>query len=586
MFYQRFLTNALMALAFVLVSCQTPTGLGPRSSAMVELENDFFRDLFALYPRWGSSSGKREYDSELPPMDSVFTKKRAAFLNKYQERIDQLSIASLSESEQSDVRLLKNFIAESLWDINEFKSEEWNASRYNVADSLAILLESEMPDADRKRNLLSRLRKVPAYYEAAFLRLKNPTKEHLHLAIKQNKGTVIYLENTIRAYLQKTKDEPAEGVLEFAVVAVKTYIEKLEKLDLSLQKVNGYRSFRIGSALYKKKFAFEMQVTSTPESVYAFALSEKEQSLKKMADLTKKLWKKYFPKKPKPKNQKAIAMMIARLSEEHAKPEEFESKVREQIPELRRFVEEKKLLELDPTKALTVRTTPEYEQGFAIAGIDAPGPFDPDRETFYNVIPLYKMESAKVESFLREYNNYTLQILNIHEAIPGHYAQLVYSKKSPSLVKNILGNGAMVEGWAVYSERMMMENGYGGDQPELWLMYYKWYLRVVGNTILDYEIHNKNLSRADALRFLMEDTFQQQTEAELKWERATYSQTQLATYFTGFSEIFRLREEMKKNKNFDLRTFHEDFLSYGSAPVSEIARLMKQKLAPQKAITQ
>ncbi|MCC6138002.1 MAG: DUF885 domain-containing protein [Bdellovibrionaceae bacterium] len=583
MLFKKILNHLLICT--VLTSCQSPTGLGARSSAMVELENDFFKDLFSLYPRWGSASGKREYDAELPPLDSTFTMKRDAFLKKYNERLQQLKLTTLSESEQSDVRLLQNYIHEMLWEVSEFRSEEWDASRYNVADSLAILLESKMPEADRKRTLLARLQKVPAYYESAIGRLKKPTKEHLHLAIQQNKGTLVYLENTVKPYFQKTKDSAGEAALVQASAAVKIFVEKLEKLDVSLQKNNGYKSFRLGPALYKKKFAFDMQAASQPEDIYAFAIAEKEKTLAKMAGLTEELWKKYFPKKPKPKNKKAIAMLVARLSEEHSRPEEFEENVRTQIPALRRFVEEKNLLGLDPTKTLTVRATPEYEQGFAIAGIDAPGPFDPERETFYNVIPFHKMDSAKIESFLKEYNNYTLQILNIHEAIPGHYAQLVYSKKSPSLVKSIMGNGAMVEGWAVYAERMMMENGYGNGQPELWLMYYKWYLRVVGNAILDYEIHNKNLSRTDALRFLMEDIFQERTEAEYKWERATYSQVQLATYFTGFSEIYRLREEMKKNKNFNLRQFHEDFLSYGSAPVGEIARLMRQKIAPLDAIT-
>ena len=166
--------------------------------------------------------------------------------------------------------------------------------------------------------------------------------------------------------------------------------------------------------------------------------------------------------------------------------------------------------------------------------------------------------------------------MNIHEAIPGHYVQLVYSNQSPSLVKSIFGNGPMVEGWAVYTERMMLEEGYGENSQELWLMYYKWFLRVVTNTIIDYEIHNKKLTKKDAMKLMVEDAFQEKAEAEGKWNRATVSQVQLASYFAGFSEIYQLRETIKKEdgEDFNLKQFHETFLSFGSAPIKEIKKLM------------
>ena len=193
--------------------------------------------------------------------------------------------------------------------------------------------------------------------------------------------------------------------------------------------------------------------------------------------------------------------------------------------------------------------------------------------------PLDGMSDASAESYLREYNHWILQILNIHEAIPGHYTQLVYSNQSPSLVKSLFGNGAMVEGWAVYTERMMLEEGYGNFEPEMWLMYYKWNLRVICNTILDYSIHVKGMTEDQAIALMMNEAFQQQAEAEGKWRRATLSQVQLTSYYSGYREIYDFRDEYKKaqGKDFDLKTFHEQFLSYGSAPVKYIRQLMQNK---------
>lgn len=582
----------LFPLALLLVSCQsTPSTPGlekeARQGALASFEKQFIADLFTLYPKWGSSVGARDYDTELPAMDKTFLSRRQTFVDTYRKKIEEVKKLSLTVDEEVDVRIVSQFIDEMEWDLKEFKRWQWDASMYNVADSLAILVESKMSESDREKRLLARLEKVPAYYAAAIQNLERPTKELLGLAMRQNKGTLTYLQSTVKPLVDKMSDSRAEELFKNAEKATGEFVKKMEKLNVALQKNNGFRSFRIGPKLYKQKFAFDVQVDSSPESIYSYALSEKTRATAEMAKLTQGLWKKYFPKTARPKNKRVmIAKMVHHLAEQHATPEDFFERVRAQLPELWNFVEQKNLLALDRSQVLTVRTTPEYEQGFAIASIDAPGPFDPERPTYYNVTPVEKMDPAKVKSFLKEYNNYTLQILNIHEAIPGHYAQLVYSKKSPSLIKSILGNGAMVEGWAVYSERMMMENGYAENNKELWLMYYKWYLRVVSNMIVDYEIHNKNLSRRGFMRQLVDESFQEQTEAEYKWDRATYSQVQLTTYFSGFSEIYRFRAQlMKEDPQFQLKAFNEKFLSYGSAPISEIKHLMLAELNAAKKET-
>ena len=365
--------------------------------------------------------------------------------------------------------------------------------------------------------------------------------------------------------------------LDAATEAARRYKVFLQGVLKKPQHVGGLRSFRIGKEAYAKKFAFDLQSKYTPEELYQKALKDKHWARAKLYDRALDLYPKYFGIKLPPKDrEKVVDQIMKQVVKQHTKPHLFVNTIKKQIPELTKFVNDKKLLRLDPSRPLKVRETPLYQRGFAGASIDAPGPLDKKRETYYNVTPLDNMTAQQKESYLREYNDFTLQILNIHEAIPGHYAQLVYSNESPSLIKSIFSNGPMIEGWAVYSERMMMEEGYGNNSDELWLMYYKWFLRVVTNTIIDYEIHNKDLGKEQALKLMMEDAYQEKAEAEGKWHRATVSQVQLASYFSGFSEIYELRETLKKEKGkeFDLKTFHEKFLSFGSAPVREIKKLM------------
>ena len=139
----------------------------------------------------------------------------------------------------------------------------------------------------------------------------------------------------------------------------------------------------------------------------------------------------------------------------------------------------------------------------------------------------------------------------------------------------------MVEGWAVYSERMMLEEGYGNNDPAMWLMYYKWNLRTTCNYILDYSVHAGNMSREEAMKLLVDEAFQQQIEADNKWKRVQYTSVQLTSYFTGYTEIYEFREQLKKKMGdkFNLKQFHEKFLSYGSSPVKDIRELMLKELA-------
>jgi len=338
------------------------------------------------------------------------------------------------------------------------------------------------------------------------------------------------------------------------------------------------RSFRLGTEKYEAKFAFDIQAGFGANELYVRALAEKDRLHREMDVHTQRLWPKYFAGTEMPDDRlQRIAQMVDRLSQRHVSREQFVPEIRRQIPLLAEFVRRKDLLEQDPTRPLVVRETPPYLRGGgALASISAPGPFNPTAATYYNVTPLSDFSDGQAASLLREYNHWVLQILNIHEAIPGHYTQLLHANKSPSKVKALIRNGAMVEGWAVYAERMMLEAGWGNDEPEMWLMHGKWLLRVVCNAIVDHAVHNLGMTEAQALDLLQREAFQEPAEAANKWRRATLSAVQLSSYFAGYTAIMDLREQQRAalGERFVLRDFHNRFLSFGAAPVAAIAELM------------
>ncbi|GGP42057.1 hypothetical protein GCM10009347_07180 [Shewanella algicola] len=558
--------------------------VAPKAVDFNQYSQQFIDDLWALSPTWALYSGKHVNDGYLDIPNKQSRANTMAFVDKQQTGLAQFDPLTLTPNQQIDYKLLVNLVESMKWDVQSFKSWQWDPSNYNVAGGFAqIINEDFAPLDERLASVIARLENVPAYYEAARANISDPTLEHTQLAIMQNQGAFSVLSDALVKQVADsglTSEQKALFSARFdaATAAITQHIEWLTELEAKLTK-DGARDFRIGETLYEEKFAFDIQSGMTAKQLYDKAIADKNQIQQEMAKITSKIWSKYIDT-PKPADDKvAIRQLIDVLSAKHVKRENFVEEVRKQIPELIKFVNDKQLVTLDPNKPLIVRETPEYMRGFAGASISAPGPYDQGGNTYYNVSPLDSMSDESAESYLREYNHWILQVLNIHEAIPGHYTQLVYSNQSPSLVKSLFGNGAMIEGWAVYTERMMLEEGYGDFEPEMWLMYYKWNLRVICNTILDYGIQVKGMGEQEVINLLENEAFQQRAEAEGKWRRATLSQVQLTSYYAGYREIYDFREQQKTKlgDDFDLKQFHEQFLSYGSAPVKFIKQLMTEK---------
>lgn len=543
----------------------------------------FFDAYWAQYPNFALGVGYYKYADKLIVPDAKARDDALKFLDRWLARLRAIDKQALNPSHRADWLLLETELESGRFGLRESRAFEWNPSTYNVAEPFARIADTEYAPLDtRLRSIVTRLASVPAYYDAAKQSIKNPTHEHTQLAIEQNLGAKGVFGDELRKKVQASglsehEKKTFETRLDAALAAIDGYVAWLRELDKSLAQGNA-RSFRLGRELYEKKFAFDIQTGDTPEGLYKKAVREKENLHARMTMLTDALWPKYFPNAAPPADAvERIGKLIAKLSEQHVSRERFFPEIERQIPELAKWVTDHNLMTLDADKPLKVRVTPAHQRGVALASVDAPGPYDPTVATYYNVLPLDDMSAERAESLLREYNRWMLPILNIHEAIPGHYAQLVYGNKSPSKIKAIFGNGAMVEGWAVYGERMMLESGYGDHTAEIWLIYSKWLLRSVVNTILDYSVHVLGMSEAEAKQLLIREAFQSTEEANGKWRRVQLSSVQLTSYFAGYSAIYELREERKRalGERFELKRFHEQFLSYGNAPVSVIRDLMR-----------
>jgi hypothetical protein len=578
--------TGLITLAALLLSFF----LYPNSTQAADHTAEFHREFgpafldhfWRLNPDAAISVGYYRVARLLVVPDDASRAQQLQFLRASLDRLQSIPAASLDLTARTDQAVLQNELQSDIWQLTEYREWQWNPADYNVAEPFALLLNTDYAPLDeRLRTVLVRLARVPAYYAAAQHSIKNPTREHTRLAIEQNNGALGVFGPELDQQITASGLSTSERVqfkqrIAAARAAINRYLDWLKAQDQALA-AGTPRSFRLGRELYEKKFTYEIASGSTAEALYRRAVAEKERLLTRMDLLTDELWPKYFPNTAKPQDRlDRIGALIDKLSEQHIARSDLFSAVQKEIPELEHWVIEHDLLTLDTQKPLQVRITPKYKQGVAGASIDPPGPYDSNARTYFNVTPLDDLTPERAESSLREYNRWMLPILVIHEAVPGHYVQLVYSNKSPSIIKSLFANGAMVEGWAVYGERMMLESGFGNDTAEQWLIYSKWNLRSVCNTILDYGVHVLGMTESDAHRLLTHDAFQTDQEAREKWRRVTLTSVQLTSYFAGYSAIYDFRERLKREQGavFDLKRFHEKFLSYGSAPVNIIEQLM------------
>ncbi len=567
----------------VTAAAAEPTTAAPAPSAFAQAFGaDFLDRYWHLHPDAAINAGYYAAAGELPAPDETGRATLLRFLRQSLTRLQDFDPATLSAADRSDRAVLDNQLRSEIWTLTEKRDWQWDPSQYNVADGFALLLGTDYaPPDQRLRTVLARLAKVPAYYAAAQASITVPTREHTQLAIEQNRGALSVFGPALEQQVAQSGLGSAEKArfaqrIGAARSAIEGYVAWLQGRDQELARTGG-RSFRLGAALYERQFAFDIATGGSAEALYQRALVEKEKLQAKMDMLADMLWPKVFPDRAAPADRlEKIGTLIAKLSEQHVAPADYFAEIQRRVPEFEQWITSHRLIDLDPTRPLLVRVTPAYKRGIAAASIDPPGPYDPTAATYFNVDPIEERGPERAESFLREYNRWILPVLVIHEALPGHYVQLLYANKSPSRIKSVFGNTAMIEGWAVYSERMMMESGFGDDTAEQWLMYDKFNLRAICNTILDIGVHVKGMSEDEARHLLVDEAFQSPEQAREKWHRVSVTSVQLTSYFAGYSAIYDLRERLKREAggHFELRRFHERFLSYGSAPVGIIAELM------------
>jgi len=571
--------SQVFLLLYATAACQAAPVDSAVDRRFEELADRYVREFPALSPVSATLLGDHRFDGKLDQVSAVSRAEEAAFLRKYLREVGDLDPGKLSRPNQVDYALLAHHLRADLWRLEKLEEWAWNPLSYTslAGDAVYGLMAREFaPLEKRLSHVADRLEEFPRLFDQirATLDPKRVPKVHAETAIKQNRGALSILDNMVQPHLGKLPIEERKR-LENAMATARRTVEAHQKwLEAELlPKAGG--DFRLGAELYDQKLAFTLQTPLSRQQIRGRAEKELRSVRDQMYDLAKEVYKQQhpftrFPAEPSQAYKQAIIRACLEMAcQETPQADRIVETATKSLELATGFVRRKELVTV-PADPVEIIFMPEFRRGVSIAYCDSPGPLDVGQRTFYAVSPLPDDWTAEqVRSFLREYNLRSLHNLTIHEAMPGHFLQLAHSNRYPGKLRAVLSSGVFIEGWAVYGEHLLCEQGFLDGDPLMRLIVLKWYLRAIANAIIDPAIHAEGMTEDQALRLMIEDTFQEEREAAAKWTRAQLTSAQLSTYFVGYQEQADLRREAEQRwaGKFELKAYHDKLLSFGSPPV-------------------
>jgi uncharacterized protein (DUF885 family) len=544
-------------------------------------------ESFRLRPLDATRLGDHRFDNLL---DDVSAKARDGWVEhtrrKLAELPRQVAYQRLSRAAQLDYEILQHELNTALWLADNTRPFETDPRVYGgyVNNSVySLLTQSTLPLETNVANCLARMGQIPRVLAAARASLQDPPRTHTETAIQQNRGAIAFYERELFEIAAKSRQLAAlKAAAQPVAASLREYQQFLEK-DL-LPRANG--QWRLGREKFVRKLELILDANLTAEQVLADAEGEFARLEREMHVVARQLWSRYFAAQPLPPDDEAgrrltTQKVLGAVAQEHGQPANLTRDVKQTVAKIKKFLAAGNVVRLPEPDRCRVIEMPEFQRGNSTAYMNSPPPLDPNATGYYAVSPPPKdWDAQRVKSYLEEYNRHMLQILTIHEAYPGHYVQFEYANRNPSLIRKVLDSGVFVEGWAVYGEQTLLDQGYGSGDLALRLTQLKFYLRAVANAILDHQMHCGAMTDEAALQFLTQRAFQSEGEARLKIIRAKQSSVQLSTYFVGRMALYRLRQQMQRElgERFDLARYHEAVLANGAVPVKYLPELVRARL--------
>ncbi len=586
--------HTVLALVAALAAAlpAAPRAADPTRSASERLEKlttVYVDGLFRAKPHLASYLGDRRFDRLVQDLSPAAVARRVSELVAQQNALARIERDQLSPEEKTDAAVLADGVALELLELREIREWTWNPRlvddfthydpREVVAARLSDLIHADRPEAGRLAAVTAQLGALPRYLAQRRAAFGAVSKVHLDQAVKDNAGRIAFFESELAAFTKK--DPAAEKARAAALDALRAYQRFLET---DLQK-KATRSWRLGKELYAKKFPHALQTELTPGEVDRQATEAFRAGRAKLYEVALRLQKQLWPAEAAPAadappdvQAKIIARVKDELAKDHPTADGIVQASAAKLDGLRAFIEQKRLIGLPPADSLRVEPMPAFKRsgtGAEYLSPDLLGSAEGWHGTYYVEPPDPSWPPDKIESYLRGWNDTEITLTAAHEAYPGHHVQAWWSLKDRSPLRTALWSGTFAEGWAVYGTTLVVAQGLGGEKNDRYLFTdLRGWMRVAANAILDVRLQGGDMTDEQAIRFMVDEAFQEPTQAERKLLRAKLDSTQLSQYFIGTTEIRALEADVRAKGSFDQRAFDEGLVSHGFVAVKHLRRLM------------
>jgi uncharacterized protein (DUF885 family) len=541
---------------------------GPADASFDAVAAAIVDDLLASDPELATDLGDHRFDHQLADNSPTGLERERRMLVARLAQLDAVPTAALSLGRTVAAAILRNRLAGRHFALTELREHTWNPLFANPGGALYPLLTRDYaPAAERLRAVAGRLAAVPEHLAAARAQMTTMPRVHVETALVQFAGTAALIIDEVDALLAAEPRLAAEvaGPREQALAAIERHREWL-----SSRLVGANRDPRIGARHFARKLSHTLDAASGADDVLRRAESHLEQIEEEIAQTAARL------SGERAHTPGLVRQVLDSLADDRPDNETIVAVAERAMTEAMAFTEAHDLVTVydDPVRIIVM---PEVRRGVAVAYCDAPGVLEAaPGPTFFAISPTpADWSPARVESFYREYNSSLLYSMAAHEAVPGHMLQLGHARRfaAPRWAKAIFTSGTFIEGWAVYTEQLLVDRGFVGDRLRMCQL--KMQLRTTINAILDARVHAHGMTEDEAMRLMTGRGHQEEGEAAGKWRRAQLTSTQLSTYFVGYVEVTDLVRDLRTARpKLTDRQVHDAVLAYGSAAPKYVRQLL------------
>ena len=577
------LVLCLLFCAFPLVSFAAEENQDAEFGKVAE---EYVKGWLAAHPLAATSLGLHEYDGRISDFTRLAIDAELSRLRRFDERFKKFELEKMGASAAKDLRVLQAAVKRDLFDIQDMDSFESNPMTYAQAlDVNTYIKRNYSPLPDRVRSIIAIENQTPNIMIAAKTNLMPILpKPYVELAIQIARGAADFLKKDLVEALKELKDERLIGAFQLsnrkASMALTDYANWLEKEKLP----KAIGDWAIGEEKYRRMLAEGELVEMAPDKVLEIGLAELKREQEAFAEAAKII----DPTKP------AIEV-FKDVQKEHPTPESLIADTAKNLDAIRQYLLDHEIISM-PSKVLAqVKETPQFARATSFASMDTPGPFEKKAsEAYYYVTPTEpEWPDAQKEEWLTAFNYFTTDVVSIHEAYPGHYTQFLHLNASDaSKAAKIFSSYAFVEGWAHYTEKMMLDEGFGrskSDTPteEEIKRAAKYRLAQSDEALLrlcrlcaSIKMHTQGMTVDDATKFFVDNCYYEEKTSRQEAMRGTFDPGYL--YYTlGKLQILKLREDYKAQEGdkFSLKKFHDEMLKHGMPPI----RLLREIMLKDKA---